>query len=383
MGTDQVYASDEEKAWVERFVSFGGGDVKTAIAAFRRRVVPPATSVSAVTGDKAKSAPATAGSTPDSPPAPTPQAQAEIIPLIQQPQLNQQQQALDLGYLEDQALAESPAPDLSQEIELGFVTSAMVFAALPHKAVKDHIFKRKSGDTTLTVMNDPDIGIPYGRYPRLLLAHICTLAKRTGESRIFLGENQAEFVRQLGLKHDGAGKRSQTALLKQSAIQLFTASIRLNNATENKFNFQNLEVASQGSLIWTPHTNDGGMEKYIWKGFIDLSDSFFKQCVDHSFPIDLKTIQSFRSSVAIDIYVWLTYRMNTLNKPLKITWRQLKFQFGSEYSDDAIGVKNFKAKFLAQMKLVLEQYKYANVAATTEYLELSPSNTHIPRSVSR
>jgi len=284
--------------------------------------------------------------------------------------------------LEQQAVTQVAQPDPVLQQELGFVTSAMVFAALPHRAVKTGIYKRTDAMVTLSVMNDPEIGIPYGRYPRLLLAHICTLAKRTGERRILLGESQADFIRRLGLNPDGMGKRGQVSLVKNSAIQLFTAAIRWSERGDNKFNFKNVEVASQGSLIWTPHANAGGIANYQWQGFIDLSESFFNQCVKHSFPIDLNVVHALRSSVAIDIYIWLTYKMNVLSKPIKITWRQLKFQFGSEYSDDPIGIKNFRAKFSAQLKLVLDHYN-ANIQATSEYLELRPSSTHIPRVISR
>lgn len=284
--------------------------------------------------------------------------------------------------LEQQAVTQVAQPDPVLQQELGFVTSAMVFAALPHRAVKTGIYKRTDAMVTLSVMNDPEIGIPYGRYPRLLLAHICTLAKRTGERRILLGESQADFIRRLGLNPDGMGKRGQVSLVKNSAIQLFTAAIRWSERGDNKFNFKNVEVASQGSLIWTPHANAGGIANYQWQGFIDLSESFFNQCVKHSFPIDLNVVHALRSSVAIDIYIWLTYKMNVLSKPIKITWRQLKFQFGSEYSDNPIGIKNFRAKFSAQLKLVLDHYN-ANIQATSEYLELRPSSTHIPRVISR
>lgn len=284
--------------------------------------------------------------------------------------------------LEKMAAKEVMPPDPVLQQELGFVTSAMIFAALPHRAVKTGIYKRTDAMVTLSVMNDPEIGIPYGRYPRLLLAHICTLAKRTGERRILLGESQADFIRRLGLNPDGMGKRGQVSLVKNSAIQLFTAAIRWRENGENKFNFKNVEVASQGSLIWTPHATAGSIGNYQWQGFIDLSESFFNQCVQHSFPIDLNVVHALRSSVAIDIYIWLTYKMNVLNKPLKITWRQLKFQFGSEYSDDVNGIKNFKGKFIAQLKLVLEHYQ-ANVDATAECLELRPSNTHIPKYITR
>ena len=375
-------ASEHEQAWVDRFVRYGGGSVDAAKAAYRRSYPdgpPKPVASAAVPSTSAVAAPQDA-----------PASRAAVIAMPQRPQAVAQQEfdwdATDVSTmgqcLEQQATSAVAQPDPVLQQELGFVTSAMIFAALPHRAVKTGIYKRTDAMVSLSVMNDPEIGIPYGRYPRLLLAHICTLAKRTGERRIQLGESQADFIRQLGLNPESMGKRGQVSLMKNSAIQLFTAAIRWTESGENKFNFKNVEVASQGSLIWTPHSNAGGIGNYQWQGFIDLSESFFNQCVQHSFPIDLNVVHALRSSVAIDIYVWLTYKMNVLNKPLKITWRQLKFQFGSEYSDDANGIKNFKAKFIAQLKIVLEHYQ-ANVDATTECLELRPSNTHIPKYISR
>lgn len=391
MGTPAptIYASGHEQTWVERFVSYGGGSIDAAKEAYRRSYPHGAPvqqgPLQAQPTPAASSATAPRSEAPPSPPVP-----AEVITLPPRtPQFVQQELDLDtvdvdnMGQcLEKQAASALTKPDPALQQELGFVTSAMIFAALPHRAVKTGIYKRSDALVTLSVMNDPDIGIPYGRYPRLLLAHICTLAKRSGERRIMLGENQADFIRRLGLNPDGMGKRGQVSLVKNSAIQLFTAAIRWRENGENKFNFKNVEVASQGSLIWTPHSSTGGINNYQWQGFIDLSESFFSQCVQHSFPIDLNVVHSLRSSVAIDIYIWLTYKMNVLSKPIKITWRQLKFQFGSEYSDDPIGIKNFRAKFSAQLKLVLDHYN-ANIQATSEYLELRPSSTHIPRVISR
>ncbi len=393
MGTPAptVYASGHEQTWVERFVSYGGGGIDAAKAAYRRtyphgapapQEPPQALPIPAATSASAPRS--------EAPPSPTAPAPAEVITLPNRtPQFVQQELGLDtldvdtMGRcLEKQATSELARPDPVLQQELGFVTSAMIFAALPHKAIKSGIYKRTDNLVTLSVMNDPDIGIPYGRYPRLLLAHICTLAKRSRERRIVLGDNQADFMRRLGLNPDSTGKRGQVSLVKNSAIQLFTAAIRWRENGENKFNFKNIEVASQGSLIWTPHSSAGGLDNYEWQGFIDLSESFFNQCIQHSFPVDLNVVHALRSSVAIDIYIWLTYKMNVLSKPVKITWRQLKFQFGSEYIDTPLGIKNFKAKFLGQLKLVLEHYN-VNIHSTSDYLELRPSNTHIPRFISK
>lgn len=398
MGTDSInetsalrFASDAEREWVERFVR-SGGIAKDGLDTYRRmadqsrpskpRITPaPVPSTTPLFTDLEKVGEPERSPTPA--PAPhKPKSTHTAKPAVSAPTPSQPELAFE--NLEDQArtLAPAPATDVPPAGELGFVTASMVFAALPHRAVKSGFYKRKTGDITLSVMNDPEIGIPYGRYPRLLLAHICTLAKKTQESRLYLGDSQTDFLRRLGLTStDSGGERSQMALVRQRTIQLLTSAIRVNKAGDDKFSFMNIQVADQGSLIWTPHTNDGGMKEYKWQGFIDLSTPFFQQCVNHGYPIDLQVIKNYRSSLAIDIYIWLTYRMNYLKKPLEVSWDQLKFQFGSEYADDALGIKNFRGKFRAQLALVLKDYPSARVddEHTDKFqgLILRPSPPHV------
>ena len=364
-GATPTYQSDAERAWVERFLSHGGS-ATDAVDTYRR--------MSAAGTSKMAVATTPAAITPPAPPvpAPLPPAPTQLDP-NPQAQLAFEEAALD--ELKEQALTAAPAP--KEPGELGFVTSTFVFGALPHRAVKGGIYQRKTSDMTLTVMNDPDIGIPYGRYPRLLLAHICTLAKKTGESRLQLGDTQIDFLRRLGLASDSGGERAQMALVRQRTIQLLTSAIRLQKKGQDSFSFINVQVADQGSLIWTPHTNLGGINQYKWQGFIDLSNQFFEQCVNHSLPIDLQVIKKYRSSLAIDIYIWLTFRMNAIKTPLRLTWDNLKFQFGNEYADDYRARLNFKAKFLAQLRIVREDYPYANITEEDDHILIKPSRTHI------
>jgi hypothetical protein len=53
--------------------------------------------------------------------------------------------------------------------KLGYMARAMVQATMPHGATKETVFRRRNGAYTLTMLADPDIGLPYGALPRLLL----------------------------------------------------------------------------------------------------------------------------------------------------------------------------------------------------------------------
>lgn len=68
-------------------------------------------------------------------------------------------------------------------------------------------------------------------------------------------------------------------------------------------------------------------------------------------------MQESKSPLALDIYLWLSSRLGSLNAPLHITWEQLYAQFGSQQQS----MDNFKKKFRIALETVKEHYPAANV----------------------
>ena len=52
---------------------------------------------------------------------------------------------------------------------LGFMAKFLVMCTLPHRDPKTAIYERTNGNLTLTILNKPSVGLPYGRYARLLI----------------------------------------------------------------------------------------------------------------------------------------------------------------------------------------------------------------------
>ena len=60
---------------------------------------------------------------------------------------------------------------------------------------------------------------------------------------------------------------------------------------------------------------------------------------DHRYPVPLnmnilKALK--RSSLGIDLYLWMTYRTFTLKRPLRLSWARLYGQFGSDPSKASV-----------------------------------------------
>ena len=100
----------------------------------------------------------------------------------------------------------------------------MIIATLPHSKPKGHVFHRKNGNYTLTLIANPQFGLPYGSLPRLLLAWITKEVKNSKSPIINLGKTFAGFLRALKLTQSG-GKRGDATRLRDQMLRLFTTQI--------------------------------------------------------------------------------------------------------------------------------------------------------------
>lgn len=274
--------------------------------------------------------------------------------------------------------------DLSLEIErvnaresgqLGFVNTAMVYASMPYREVKGVEYKRTVGNLRLSILSPSDVGLPYGKMPRIILAYLCSQAKRFPDRgpTIDLGASQAEFATRLGL-NTGGGKRGDVSRLREQADRLFSSTINLRGTPGTDIHWNNVVITRNGMLLWNPQ--DAGA-RARWNSALTLSLDFFEDCIQHAIPIDMRVLQKLRSPMAIDLYVWMTYRYHSIVVPTPIGWRQLKAQFGTGYADDEQGAWNFIADFKKQLRAVSAVYREAKFNLDRYKFTLLPSPPHI------
>jgi hypothetical protein len=74
----------------------------------------------------------------------------------------------------------------------------------------------------------------------------------------------------------------------------------------------------------------------------------------------MSTLAALRgSSMALDVYSWLTYKNFYSRRPSRIPWESLQAQFGAGYPETALGKRHFKIKFIGAQKKVGEAYPEA------------------------
>ncbi len=234
------------------------------------------------------------------------------------------------------------APDLDQEDayaagEVGFLARALVQATLPHSDPKANEFVRRNGHFTLSILAPKDVGLPFGRYPRLVLAYLTTEAVRRKSPDIELGSHFSHFCAALGIPPT-TGPRGSLPMLREQLQRLFASTFQRifhDESQGQRFHGwagDGFLVAEKRELWWDPRPGKG---EAAWGSHVVLSDRFFREPTGAHVPLDLRVLRALRSPFEIDIYVWLTWRFFRLCKPVTIPWASLALQFGSGYSEPA------------------------------------------------
>ena len=258
---------------------------------------------------------------------------------------------------------------------LGFMARALVQATLPHRRAKGNEFTRTNGLFTLSLLSPSAIGLPYGSLPRLLLSWITTEAVRTKERELVLGDSLSGFMRELAMLPTG-GRWGSITRLKDQMTRLFASSVTCTYDDGATWALESVKPVDSARLWWSPKAPD---QAALWQSTITLGERFFNEIIERPVPIDMRALKALKKSpLALDIYLWLTYRLFYLRSPVSIPWAALSGQFGADYKV----LRQFRAAFLRELKKVLVVYPEANVAAVEigeagGALRLMPSRPHI------
>jgi hypothetical protein len=101
----------------------------------------------------------------------------------------------------------------------------------------------------------------------------------------------------------------------------------------------------------------------LWREAVRLDEGFYASLIEHPMPVREAAIRQIGGrSMAIDVYIWLAYRLHQLSKPTPISWTALCAQFGAGFTH----ARHFKAKFREPLALALAAYPEATVIANDD-----------------
>jgi len=254
---------------------------------------------------------------------------------------------------------------------LAYLPRLLVLANLPHRKPEGGHFTRVNGAYRLTLVGDPEWGLPYGATSRLLLAWICTRAVQTRSPRIVLGKSQAAWLRLFARSSTGGSNGSRT-YAKDHLMRLASTTLRVSWKDEEMVCLGGFCLVGK-MVLWKGSA--GGDEGKDSLAHIELSAALFEELLLHPVPLLVAALAALRRSpLALDIYAWLTHRFFTLSKPTRILWPALQRQFGADYARRV----DFRKAFRRHLHSVLKVYPSARVMDKgKEGLLLLPSPPHV------
>jgi hypothetical protein len=244
--------------------------------------------------------------------------------------------------------------DEQGQIDIAHAGFAM--AALPHKRTQEAVWERDSGQIKLLVESGLDsakqpIGVPYGSIARMILLYLQTQAVRTRSRNVELGASMNAWLGAMGITVGGNTYR----LVREQAYRISRCRLTFFRRTQSAEMVTNGAFVRDAILPLDPHFSGQGN---LWRESVRLDEGFYQSLIEHPLPLREAAIRKISSrSMAIDLYIWLAYRLHVLCSSLAVTWPALHRQFGDGYRE----VRFFRRDVLPSLRLALAVYPEAQV----------------------
>jgi len=302
----------------------------------------------------------------------------EVHRLIQQHGLDGAR-ALAASKAQRNAIDAAAAVLSDEESRLGITHAGFAMTSLPHKRIEQGYWRREGHRTTLLVESGRNrrgelIGVPYGSIARLILLYLQTEAVRTNCPEVELGRSMNSWMGRMSLSTGGRTYQLVTEQARRISACRLTFFTARDNGAETRHNGAFVQDAI--SLAGVSDEN----QPSLWQDRVRLDEGFWRSLRDHPVPVREEAIKAIGTrSLAIDVYIWLAYRLHALSKPAPVNWAAVHAQFGAGFRL----VRQIKPTFLEALGLALAVYPEARVEADREGLVLYPSAPAVPKSEAR
>lgn len=287
---------------------------------------------------------------------------------------------------EMKALVDIAAQVLSDdEGRIGISYSGFCLTGLPHKALADEeLWEKRGHRVTLLVtpgqMKGRDgktkfVGVPYGARARMILLYLQTQAIRTGSREVELGRSMRDWLGRMGISWGGNTGRA----LREQAARIAACNLRFSWAGDDADGWVRGGFVKSG-LRFHDRTGKDERQPSLWEDRVVLDETFYDALRQHPVPLREAALRELADrSLSLDIYIWLAYRLHTLERVTPVRWAALSEQFGGTYSRR----RDFVRDFRKALGPAVTAYPEAKVEIEDDGLVLHPSHSPVaPRLIS-
>ncbi len=267
-----------------------------------------------------------------------------------------------------------------EETRLGITHAGFAMTSLPHKRIAEPLWKREGRQTTLLVESGRDrdgnpIGVPYGSIARLILLYLQTEAIRIGSPEVELGRSMNFWMGRMGLRAGGKTYQLVAEQARRISACRLTFFTEHRNGTESRHNGAFVQDAISLTGLNLSGTQDG-RQSALWQDRVRLDEGFWRSLRAHPVPVREEAIRAIGTrSLAIDVYIWLAYRLHALTKPTLVGWVAIHGQFGAGFRH----IRQIKPTFLEALALAVAVYPEARIDVDRDGILLHPSPPAVPK----
>jgi hypothetical protein len=247
------------------------------------------------------------------------------------------------------------------ELDPAFTHPALCPTSLPPRARPiDERWRREGPLMTLTIQPLADEfdqlhGVPYGSRARLILLFLQSEALRTNSRYIELGGSLRAWMRSIGIGNAGQDYGTVREQAKRINFSLISVTYRLGDETHR---IQDTN---------TRRSSDSDITQQLVG---ELSKGYYAALRERPVPVAEQAIRELTARcMALDIYLWLSYRLHALDRPIDISWAALFRQFSGEIAR----MKHWLPKFRSDFALAAAAYSDARAWLMPNGARLEPS----------
>lgn len=209
---------------------------------------------------------------------------------------------------------------------LCFTTKNFISTGLPVKKPKKNEFKRHNNLVTTNLLAPQEIGLPYGKIPRIAIIKMVTYIYQTKKQIMPIGSGNREHFKILGLNLNTSGRYS--AEKNNQLNRLLNCAFYIEKKDENGLTkVERFFIAKRSSALDI-------------KGLIEIefSDEFYHYVLNKKNIVPLnKSYLVGLSAFQLDLYImlsyWLRYLTNKKQRKAVITYEKLKEQLGLAFGE--------------------------------------------------
>lgn len=270
--------------------------------------------------------------------------------------------------------------------------SARVWAqvSLPYRdpGPDKQFWVRKNGSITLKVRpasitnrnGEDTVGYPFGILPRHIMTWMATEALRTESPELTLGKSMTGFMEKLQVERGGTTQaRLRTQMERVFGSQLSVEGLTYGAEGQGYGLEKRFIQITDATRLWFSENEELDVEG-LFASKIILSEAFYNSIMERPIPVDPRALQLLGTKpLTFDIYVWIGYRLYSLEHPTRMAWSDLHVQFGSQTKR----LRDFRKDFheaLQNIQIIMPKLRYE---IEQDYFLLYPSPTPIEQNSRR